>query len=131
MKFKNPILRGFHPDPCLCKKGDVYYLATSTFEYSPGVKIFSSEDLQNWTHIASPLDDAIANLSEVPSSGGIWAPDLSYKASEDMFYLTYTITTYFEKYSPYQGFKDTHNYIIKAKDITGPWSSPVCRFKRI
>ncbi len=125
MKFKNPILRGFHPDPCLCKKGDVYYLATSTFEYSPGVKIFSSEDLQNWTHIASPLDDAIANLSEVPSSGGIWAPDLSYKASEDMFYLTYTITTYFEKYSPYQGFKDTHNYIIKAKDVTGPWSSPV------
>lgn len=125
MVFENPIIRGFHPDPCLCKKGSDYYIATSTFEYYPGIKIYHSKDLQQWDYLISPLTSDYADLTNVPSSGGIWAPDLSYKESEDMFYLTYTIVSYFEKYTPYQGFKDTHNYVIKAKDITGPWSNPI------
>ena len=31
--IKNPILPGFNPDPCICRKGDDYYLAVSTFEW--------------------------------------------------------------------------------------------------
>jgi xylan 1,4-beta-xylosidase len=124
MRFDNPILRGFHPDPCLCRKENDFYLAVSTFEYYPGVKIYHSINLSDWTYLVSPLINSIVDLSDVPSSGGIWAPDLSYKESEEMFYLTYTVVTYFEKYSPYQGFKDTHNYFIKAKNLQGPWSTP-------
>ena len=33
----NPVLRGFHPDPCICRAGGRFYLITSTFEWLPGV----------------------------------------------------------------------------------------------
>ena len=29
--IRNPILPGFHSDPCLCRRGEDYYLACSTF----------------------------------------------------------------------------------------------------
>ena len=45
---QNPILRGFHPDPSLLRVGDDYYLATSTFEWAPGVRIYHSTDLKHW-----------------------------------------------------------------------------------
>ena len=31
MKIQNPVLRGFNPDPSICRAGDDYYIATSTF----------------------------------------------------------------------------------------------------
>lgn len=38
MKVKNPILRGFYPDPSIVRVGDDYYIANSTFEWWPGSK---------------------------------------------------------------------------------------------
>ncbi len=29
----NPIFKGFNPDPAICRKGDDYYVAVSTFEW--------------------------------------------------------------------------------------------------
>ena len=29
----NPIFKGFNPDPCICRKGDDYYVAVSSFEW--------------------------------------------------------------------------------------------------
>ncbi|MFH5877229.1 family 43 glycosylhydrolase [Arthrobacter sp. NA-172] len=40
-----PILPGFHPDPSICRAGEDYYLINSSFEYFPGVPIFTSRDL--------------------------------------------------------------------------------------
>ena len=51
---QNPILRGFHPDPSLLRVGDDYYLATSTFEWAPGVRIYHSTDLKHWDYVTSP-----------------------------------------------------------------------------
>ena len=51
---KNPILRGFHPDPSLIRVGGDYYLATSTFEWAPGVRIYHSKDLAHWDYL-TPL----------------------------------------------------------------------------
>ncbi|MBR1891723.1 MAG: family 43 glycosylhydrolase, partial [Clostridia bacterium] len=48
MQIKNPVLTGFNPDPCILAAKGKYYLATSTFEYYPGVQIFESADLVNW-----------------------------------------------------------------------------------
>ena len=31
--FDNPVIAGFNPDPSVCRVGDDYYLATSSFEY--------------------------------------------------------------------------------------------------
>lgn len=85
----NPVLRGFHPDPCFCQAHGKYYLATSTFQWVPAVSLFESEDLITWT----PLGGALPNLDlrGIPDSAGVWAPDLSYDEASDCFWLTYTI----------------------------------------
>ena len=77
--INNPILCGFHPDPSICTTGEDFYLATSTFEYFPGVRIFHSKDLKNWEFVCSPLDSIDKlNMLGNDDSGGIWAPALSY-----------------------------------------------------
>ena len=44
--IRNPILPGFNPDPCICRKGDDYYMAVSTFEWFPGIPVYHSRDLK-------------------------------------------------------------------------------------
>ena len=56
--IKNPILKGFNPDPSIIRVEDDYYIATSTFEWYPGVQIHHSRDLMNWRLVAQPLDRA-------------------------------------------------------------------------
>ena len=53
---QRPVIPGFHPDPSICRVGDTYYLATSSFEYAPGVPIFRSTDLRSWEQIGNVLD---------------------------------------------------------------------------
>ena len=53
--IRNPILRGFNPDPSIVRVGDDYYIATSTFEWFPGVQIHHSRDLVNWRLLTRPL----------------------------------------------------------------------------
>ena len=56
--IRNPILKGFNPDPSICRAGNDYYIATSTFEWYPGVQIHHSRDLVNWRLVTRPLDRA-------------------------------------------------------------------------
>lgn len=114
----NPILRGFNPDASMLRVGEDYYIATSTFEWFPGVQIHHSRDLANWRVLSRPLDSAsLLDLRGVPSSGGIWAPALTY--DNGTYYLM--ITTVMGRRGV---FKDLHNYLLTATDITGPWSEP-------
>ncbi|NOV62550.1 xylan 1,4-beta-xylosidase [Clostridium beijerinckii] len=118
LKIKNPILKGFNPDPSICKAEDNYYIATSTFEWFPGVQIHHSKDLVNWELIAHPLNRVSQlNMLGTPDSGGIWAPCLSY--NKGIFYLIYTIV------NNNGHIKDTHNYLVTSSDICGEWSEPV------
>ena len=115
----NPILPGFNPDPSILRVGDDYYIATSTFEWYPGVCIHHSKDLINWQLIATPLN----RLSQLdmrgnPDSCGVWAPCLSYK--DGTYYLVFTDVKRFAG-----DFKDTHNYYVSTTDIRGDWSDPV------
>ena len=117
--LKNPILPGFHPDPSALCVGRDYYIATSTFEWWPGVDIYHSRDLVNWAWVAAPLNrpSMAPELAGNYNSGSIWAPHLSY--SEGKFWLVYTDV------KSSTAFKDTLNYITTAPAITGPWSEPV------
>lgn len=47
-KYKNPVLRGFYPDPSICRVGDTFYMVNSTFAYFPGVPVFFSKNLGDW-----------------------------------------------------------------------------------
>jgi xylan 1,4-beta-xylosidase len=115
----NPILRGFNPDPSILRVGDDYYIATSTFEWFPGVQIHHSRDLVHWRLVAHPLNRrSQLDMRGEQSSGGVWAPCLTY--DQGLFYLVYT-----DVKSKGTIFKDTHNYVVTATDVGGEWSEPV------
>lgn len=111
MRYDNPILPGFHPDPSICRVGEDFYLVVSSFEYFPGLPIYHSRDLVNWTHIGNCLQRAEEfPLLPVGDSGGVWAPTIRWH--EGVFYVTATL----EKYG---------NFIVTATDAAGEWSAPV------
>lgn len=117
--IQNPVLPGFNPDPSIVRVGDDYYIATSTFEWYPGVQIHHSTDLVNWRLICRPLDRASQlDMRGNPDSCGVWAPCLSY--CDNLFWLVYTDVKRLDG-----NFKDAHNYIVTAPAIKGPWSDPV------
>ena len=117
--IENPILRGFNPDPSICRVGDDYYIATSTFEWFPGVQIHHSKDLKHWKVIAQPLNRVSQlDMKGVPDSCGVWAPCLSY--NKGTFYLVYSNVKSFDG-----TWKDTPNYVVTSKDISGEWSDPI------
>jgi xylan 1,4-beta-xylosidase len=115
----NPILKGFNPDPSILRVGDDYYIATSTFEWFPGVQIYHSTDLVNWKLIARPLN-RLSQLDMIgaPDSCGVWAPCLSY--DNGTFYLVYSNVKSFAGV-----WKDTPNYLVTTNDIKGEWSDPI------
>lgn len=117
--IRNPILPGFNPDPSIVRVGSEYFIATSTFEWYPGVQILRSTDLVNWRLVCRPLSRASQlDMRGNPDSGGIWAPCLSH--ANGLFWLVYTDVKRLDG-----NFKDTHNYVVTAPTIEGPWSDPI------
>jgi xylan 1,4-beta-xylosidase len=117
--IQNPVLRGFHPDPAIVRVAGDYYLATSTFEWFPGVRLHHSRDLVHWRALGYALDrSSQIDLHGSPRSGGVWAPCLSHH--DGLFYLVYTDVKAWG-----HGFVDSHNYLVTAPRIEGPWSDPV------
>ena len=116
---RNPILRGFNPDPSIVRVGDEFFVATSTFEWFPGVRIHRSRDLANWEVVGHALDESNGfDLRGVPDSGGVWAPSLSY--ADGHFWLAYSIIRTMDGDD-----KDLDNYLVTATDVSGPWSRPI------
>lgn len=90
MPALNPIMPGFNPDPSICRVGPDYFLATSTFEFFPGVPIYHSTDLVNWKLICHALSrPSQLNMRAVPMSCGVWAPTLRY--NKGRWYMTTTV----------------------------------------
>lgn len=115
----NPILKGFNPDPSILRVDDDYYIATSTFEWFPGVQIHHSKDLTNWRLLTRPLN-RVSQLNMIgnPISCGVWAPCISY--DKGTYYLIYTDVKSFMS-----NYKDTHNYLVTSDKIDGEWSDPI------
>ena len=112
MRYTNPIIPGFYPDPSFCRVGEDFYLVTSSFEYFPGIPVFHSRDLVHWRQIGYALD----RIEQMPvqnggSSGGIFAPTIRWHAGK--FYI---ITT---------NINGGGNFYISADNPAGPWSQPV------
>ncbi|MEU7656780.1 glycoside hydrolase family 43 protein [Micromonospora taraxaci] len=117
--IRNPVLAGFHPDPSILRVDDDYYLATSTFEWYPGVRVHHSRDLVNWRTLSGVITDRrLLDLRGCGDSNGVWAPDLTYH--DGLFYLVYSDVASFAS-----GYWDPQNFLVTAEDIAGPWSDPV------
>jgi beta-xylosidase len=87
MSFRNPILPGFNPDPSIIYVRPFYYLATSTFQFFPGVPIYRSPDLINWTLTSHALNRrSQLDMRTVEGGGGIFAPTLRW--NKGRFYMT-------------------------------------------
>src|SRR5690242_18159363 len=108
----NPVIPGFHPDPSVCRAGEDYYLACSSFEYFPGIPVFHSRDLVHWTQLGNALDrQSQVDLRDAPPSGGVYAPTLRHH--DGRFWLIVSVV-------PRDG-----TLLFTAKDPAGPWSDPV------
>ncbi len=110
--LQNPILKGFYPDPSICRVGEDYYLVTSSFEYYPGIPIFHSKDLVHWEQIGHVLDrPSQLNLDSIRVSGGVYAPTIRYHKG-----VYYVINTLIGKGG---------NFYVTATNPAGPWSDPI------
>ncbi len=112
MKYRNPIIPGFYPDPSICRVGDTYYLVCSSFQFFPGVPLFESKDLLNWTQIGHVLTrESQLPLSGANSTGGIYAPTIRY--NNGRFYMVTTNVSH------------GGNFYVYTDDIHGEWSEPI------
>ncbi len=126
---QNPFLPGFNPDPSILRVGDDYYVATSTFEWYPGVQIHHSRDLVHWRLLTRPLRRAAQlDMRGDPDSCGVWAPALRMVAGK--FTLIYTDMKRYGRTSgsggaPGASMRDLNNFMVTADTIDGEWSDPV------
>ncbi|MBE5987511.1 MAG: glycoside hydrolase family 43 protein [Paenibacillaceae bacterium] len=112
VKIINPIQKGFYPDPSICRVSDDYYMVHSTFAYAPGIPVFKSRDLKNWTLIGHVLErKEQLQLSGARVSQGIYAPTIRYH--NGLFYIIATNVS------------AGGNFYVTATDPKGPWSDPV------
>jgi xylan 1,4-beta-xylosidase len=98
--YLNPIFAGDYPDPSILRDGDTYYVVHSSFEYYPGLLIWQSKDLINWTPVTNALHKYV---------GSVWAPDLV--KCKNRYYI----------YFP----ANNTNYVVTADSINGKWSDPI------
>lgn len=111
MKYQNPIIRGFNPDPSICRVGKDFYLVTSSFEYFPGIPVYHSRDLINWEQIGNCIDRAgMLPFEKSLPGGGIWAPTIRY--NKGRFYVT-------------ASFMDYNNFIVSSENPSTCWSNPI------
>jgi len=125
--IRNPILPGFNPDPSIVRVGDDYYIATSTFEWFPGVQIHHSRDLVHWRLLSRPLTRASQlDMQGDPDSCGIWAPCLTH--ADGLFWLIYTDVKRYGRTTvggaSGASLRDFHNYLVTSATIDGEWSDP-------
>ena len=119
--IENPIISGCNPDPSILRVGDAYYVATSTFEWFPGIPIYKSYDLEHWELVNHALTKVSqADLKGMDSATGVWAPALSYCEATKDFYITYSIVLGFNNNN-----FDIDNYAVVAKDIEGEFSDAI------
>ncbi len=112
VRFTNPILAGFYPDPSICRVGSDYYLVNSTFSYYPGIPVFHSKDLIHWEAIGHVMNrSGQLNLIGAGVSRGIFAPAIRF--NNGVFYVTCTVVD------------GKGNFVATATDPSGPWSDPV------
>lgn len=113
-QFLNPVIAGFYPDPSAIRVGDDFYLVNSSFGYFPGLPVFHSTDLVSWVQIGNAIDrpGQIDYGQKEELTRGLFAASISHH--DGTFYI---VNTCF--------YCDRGNFLVTAKNPTGPWSDPV------
>ncbi len=115
--YKNPVRRGFSPDPSIVRVGMDYYMVNSSFLSFPAIPVSHSRDLIHWTTIGHAIEDSsFLDLTHMHSGRGIWAPDISYH--DGVFYCIATLR-YNDDHDPIR-----RQLVVSASKPEGPWSEP-------
>ena len=107
--FTNPILAGDRPDPAVIKVGDEYWLTYSSFEAAPGLLLYRSTDLVNWTYETAALPNPVGNT---------FAVDIAEHDGRFFIYIPFIPT-------PWSTLTDASIFVIHADAMSGPWSEPI------
>jgi beta-xylosidase len=99
--FQNPLFGGDFPDVGILRVGSDFYITQTSFAYGPGLVIWHSTDLVNWTPISSVFTNA-------PGSTEIWAPELVYSGGRYLVYFAWN-----------------GMHVCYANSPSGPWSVPI------
>ncbi|MDP3177751.1 MAG: glycoside hydrolase family 43 protein, partial [Spirochaetaceae bacterium] len=112
MRYANPILPGFHPDPSVCRVGDWFYMVTSTFQFFPGIPVRRSRDLCDWEIVGFGIDRFSGiDLRRAGPSRGLFAPTIRHDGRG--FFITCTEVD------------GLGNFFLRADEAEGPWSDPI------
>ncbi len=112
MKYTNPVIKGFYPDPSVCGAGDWFYLVCSSFQYFPALPLFRSRDMINWEQIGHCITRrSQLDLTGAAASAGLFAPTIRY--NKGRFYVVVTNTS------------GDGNFYLYTDDINDEWSEPV------
>ena len=121
MEYRNPVNRGFFPDPAIVKHGDEFYLINSSFQYFPAIPISKSVDLVNWEIVGHAIDKTeYLDLSDTLDSRGIWACDIC--KADGGYYILATLR---HNYTPEDKKPMRSILSMFAKHPAGPYSKPV------
>ena len=113
--YRNPVLRGFRPDPSILRAGEDYWLINSSFTAVPALPISRSRDLVHWETVSHVFTDPeTAALTDLPGGFGYWAPDLSFYRGR--FWVVATLR---RNKPPFR-----LQMITSAPDPRGPWDPP-------
>lgn len=116
--YRNPIRSGFFPDPSICRVGDDYYMANSSFIFFPCIPISHSKDLIHWEIIGHAITDPNwAGLDELDGGRGYWAPDISYYNGKFYIAATYRLNDTGPVYR--------RQIVVSSDKPQGPYSEPV------
>ncbi len=119
-QIQNPIIPGMAPDPSIIRVGEDYYIAASTFHWTPGIQLFHSRDLVNWERLDNILKNDEVELRGSNTPAGVWAPHLSYDQKTKKYWLAYS---HMQNMAGREFNADS--YAMWADEITGPWSKPI------
>ena len=120
-KYRNPIIDADYSDPDVCRVGNDYYMTASSFACFPGLQILHSTDLVNWQIVGTALTDDYPVLEKYRGTdldwhrrsqhgNYVWAPSIRHH--DGWFYI-------------YWGDPDQGLFMTKARDVRGPWLTPV------
>lgn len=109
--YRNPVIHADYSDPDAIRVGNDFYMVSSSFTHIPGLPILHSNDLVNWKLIGHALtrQPPFDVYDKVQHGAGVWAPSIRYHNNE--FHIYYP--------DP-----DFGIYLVKSKNIMGPWSAP-------
>ena len=97
--FKNPLFAGDYPDPTILRVGEDFYMTHTSYSYAPGLVVWHSRDLVNWTPLSQVLNE---------THGEVWAPELVEQGG---------------RYYIYFAMGGIH--VVHAEHPRGPWSAPI------